>query len=142
MSRPFRKAAGKPAAPAQLPDWSAIRSGEELREQAAADARIRAVLDVAVTNCAFYVHAASTSEDPELVETWCDAYWDHLAASLSSDDRLGAISLLLSDRVYAQAQQLGEFDVPEPVTPVWRRLVLWCRWLGRAVLRALPGGAS
>jgi hypothetical protein len=81
------------------------------------DAHVTAVLEQAVHDGASCVVAIALGEPRDVVERWVDAFWDGLRDGLRDDetdhpslrmgeDRLIAISILLADRMQAEADKL------------------------------------
>jgi hypothetical protein len=95
---------------------SDYRTPEEERAQEEHEARIRAVLDRAVIDGGSLLAAMQLGEPAEVVEMWTNRLWNGLRDNLSDDrpgtetllqeDRLAAIVLLLTDRIYAESESI------------------------------------
>jgi len=81
-----------------MPDY---RTPEEDRADDERDARIRVVLDQAITDGASCKAAMVLGEPQDVVELWIDRVWDGLRDGLEPEDRIAAIILLLNEETNA-----------------------------------------
>lgn len=100
-----------------MPDY---RTPEEDRAAIAQEARIRQVLDQAVTDGASLLVAMEMGEPQDVMELWTDRLWNGLRAGLvdgrpapadcpnllPEDDRIAAIVRLLEPTIQAKAKDI------------------------------------
>jgi hypothetical protein len=82
------------------------RTPEELARQCGEDAYVTQVMAEAVDAGAHLLAAMALGEPQDVVELWTDKVWNGLRDNLDGEERLHAIVLLLSDRIWEASQQV------------------------------------
>jgi len=87
------------------------RTPDEYHAHNVQRARIRLILDNAISDGAMVKTAICLAEPAHVVDLWVDRLWNRLRDALTDDirgceDRLAAIILLLEDRMSADAAEL------------------------------------
>jgi hypothetical protein len=86
------------------------RSPEEYAEGDVEDAYIRDVLGQAMANCTSLLAAMQLREPPHVVDEWCDALYDDLRDSLTPEQRIRAVILMIQLDAEQAAKTLTTAD--------------------------------